>query len=158
MANSYLDSKATFVETLLEHGLADKESAFTGLGYTSIALFGGAHGYWPQCPGPSMQQAFRRHFMLPAAEMAQDADETGAVCAKIRRLFLECYTELQTDLHRRAQRTGDDPLVIKPTTQGDRNQRRQEFKERTPTSKSRALANRRTAPLTRCNPCGRSKT
>ena len=45
-------------------------------------------------------------------------------------VFLECYTELQTDLHRRAQRTGDHPLIIKPITQGDRNQRRQEFKER----------------------------
>ncbi len=63
-----------------------------------MSLFGGVQGYWPQCPDPAVQTAFRRYVVFPAAGKHPNDTETGAICARLRRLFLECYTELCTNL------------------------------------------------------------
>ncbi len=88
MATSPLNSRITFKERLAEHDIIDLWPNMERLGYTTIGLFGGAQGYWPQCTVPAMQAAFREQVVLPAAGMATNDKETGATCARIRRLFL----------------------------------------------------------------------
>ena len=58
-----------------------------------MSLFGGAQGYWPQCPDPAVQEASRKYVVLPAAGMHPHDTETGATCARLRRLFLECFND-----------------------------------------------------------------
>ena len=93
-----LDSQDAFKARLAVHGLTNQWPHLRDLGYTTMSLFGGAQGYWPQCPDPAVQPAFRRYVVLPAAGKHPNDTKTGAICARLRRLFLECYTELCTNL------------------------------------------------------------
>ena len=98
-----LDSASYFAKRLEDSGLKDLVGPMADKGWDTLANFAFCVSL---APGPQDGEVFMEKVVVPLV------GENSKLTMPLRRMYMEAYASVGTDLQKRAERTGDDPKAM----------------------------------------------